>query len=790
MHRVFAAIGAFSVRFRWLVVAGWVAAAVLASYFFPSLASVTKANNTDFLPASTPSMQAAQLASPFQGANLTPVSVIVTRNTGQLTRSDAAAIGKLRTVLRRVSGVSAVHDLGTSPDGEADQLLVLANLPKGAEGPAKTLVAKLRAGISAEHLPGDLQAHLAGPVAVQVDSQAASGGTGGSVQRLSVLFILVLLFLIFRSLLAPLVTLAPAFLVVELAGPLIGELTKAGLQVSTLSQLMLIVLILGAGTDYGLFLVFRVREERRRGRDSRAAIVEALARVGESITFSAGTVIAALLSLLLATFGIYSSLGVPLAIGVALMLLAGLSLLPALLAIFGNAVFWPARTRSGQATSGWWGRIAGRVVSRPVITLGVGLALFGALAVASTGYQASGFGSALTPPPGSDSAAGTAALDAHFPKAQANPTNVILRFAQPVWSDPAVLAKTEAALRSSPLFTQVNGPLSPNGATLRVSQLVALHRLLGNPRSLPPLPPAGSPVPVLAWRVYHAESQYISPDGRTLQYDAALAAGAPSTTAAMNAVPAIRSGVASIARSVGARRWGVAGQAPAIYDVSHVSNADLLHVIPVAILVIAVLLALVMRSLVAPAYLIASVALSYLAALGLAVLIFDKIGGGSGLTFILPFLMFLFLLALGEDYNILVMSRIREEARSLPLRQAVSRALGVTGTTVTSAGLVLAGTFAVFAIAGGQGSGGSQIRDVGTGLALGVLMDTFLVRTLLVPSTAVLLGRWNWWPSRLDQGGAAPVAAELATPPAELATPPAELATPRAEAATRPGRDV
>jgi RND superfamily putative drug exporter len=172
-------------------------------------------------------------------------------------------------------------------------------------------------------------------------------------------------------------------------------------------------------------------------------------------------------------------------------------------------------------------------------------------------------------------------------------------------------------------------------------------------------------------------------------------------------------------------------------------------VIPIAIIVIGVLLALVMRSLVAPLYLIASVAISYFAALGFAVLVFIELGGASGITFILPFLLFIFLLALGEDYNILVMTRIREEAHRMSLREAVSRAVSVTGTTVTSAGLVLAGTFAVFAVIGGRGSGGSQIRDVGIGLAVGVIMDTFVVRTVLVPCTAVLLGRWNWWPSKI-----------------------------------------
>jgi RND superfamily putative drug exporter len=176
-------------------------------------------------------------------------------------------------------------------------------------------------------------------------------------------------------------------------------------------------------------------------------------------------------------------------------------------------------------------------------------------------------------------------------------------------------------------------------------------------------------------------------------------------------------------------------------------------VIPIAIAIIGILLALVMRSLVAPLYLIVSVGLSYLAALGLSVLLFVEIAGDGGLVFFLPFLMFIFLLALGEDYNILVMSRIREEAQRLPLKEAVSRAMVATGTTVTSAGLVLGGTFSVFAIVGAQ-QGSTQFRDVGAGLALGVLMDTFLVRTLLVPSTVVLLGRWNWWPSAMSRPGA------------------------------------
>ncbi len=172
---------------------------------------------------------------------------------------------------------------------------------------------------------------------------------------------------------------------------------------------------------------------------------------------------------------------------------------------------------------------------------------------------------------------------------------------------------------------------------------------------------------------------------------------------------------------------------------------------PIAVVVIGIVLALVLRSLVAPLYLLASVAVSYLASLGLAVIVFIYIAHQGGLTFILPFLMFLFLLALGEDYNILVMSRIREEASRLPLRQAVVKAVGATGSTVTSAGLVLAGTFAVFAIVGARQSGGSQVESIGFGLAVGILLDTFVVRTVLVPATVTLFGRLNWWPAAMGR---------------------------------------
>ena len=767
IHAIFGGIGAFAVKFRWFVIAAWLIAAFAVPHFLPSLSSVTQGNNSAFLPASAPSEQAAELAAPFGATNLVPVQVVAAVNQGTLSASDTTWLATLQHDLAAVPTVVSVRDLGRSADQQAEQLQVLSDVNQASQPDQTTLVKNIRAQIVTAAAPAGLQVHLAGQIAINVDQQTKSGNTGNQVEYVSVIFILILLLLIFRSLLAPLITLIPAFFAVAIAGPLVGEAAHAGLKVSVIAQLLLIVLVLGAGTDYGLFLVFRVRENLREGQDPKDAVRAAVMRVGETITFSALTVIAALLSLLVATFQIYSELGIPLAIGIGTMLLAGLTLLPALLAVFGRAAFWPSKTKAGTGKEGLWGRIAARLVRRPAIPLVIGVLVFGALAIGVASYQPGGFGGSISAPTGSDSAAGQALLAKHFPASSANPTNLVYKLSQPVWADPAAGAAATRQLAASSLFTGVTGPLNPAGVTLTQAQYQALHTALGNPAALPSVPPANSTVPLQRYEVYRATAQYVSPDGRTIQFETGLKAGDPSTTAALNAVPAIRTEAAAVAKTLGATAYGVAGEAPAFYDISHISDSDLAHVFPVAIIVIGLLLCLVIRSLVAPLYLIASVALSFFAALGLSALLFIKLGGESGLTFILPFLMFIFLLALGEDYNILVMSRIREEAQNLPLREAVSRAVGATGTTVTSAGLVLAGTFSVFALVGGRQSGGSQIVDVGVGLALGILMDTFVVRTILVPCTVVLLGRWNWWPSKLGRAHQPPGAASApATEPA------------------------
>src|SRR5664279_311202 len=748
MSRFFTSLGRFSVRFRFLIVVAWIAVTILAVHFLPSLGDVAKDTTSGFLPATSPSMQAAAMAAPFQDASLAPATLVVARS-GGLTAADNAAVDRLEARIRGVDRVKVVIDLGISSDGQARQALVEAAVIAFSAGPeAQGVVDALRSTFTSTPTPAGLQIHLTGQLATQIDTVAASGSSQNQTQELSLLFIVVLLLLAFRAVLAPIVTLLPALFVLVLSGPVIAEATKIGVQVSSITQLLLIVLILGAGTDYGVFLVFRVREELRRGLTPQEAVVRSVSRVGESITFSALTVIAALVSLVVAEFAFYQSLGPALAIGIGLMLLAGLTLLPALLAIFGRAVFWPTGASAhSDSQRGLWDRIGVVVTRRPGITLVVGVALFAGLGATLLTTGVAGFGDVSSSPSGTDSAAGSALIATHFPSSTTGRSAVLLQFQTSVWDDPSVLARAQAGLAGLSEFSGLVGPLNPNGIPVTTDQLTQLHTSLGPARQLPTTP-ATTAVPAQLYDAYRATGQLISPDGHTIQFSVEFANGDASSPAVLDSVPAMRADVDRVARTVGAAASGVYGQIAFASDVSHISGSDLDRIIPIVAVLIALLLAIVLRSLVAPLYLVASIVLSYLAALGLVGIVFVHLGGQDGISFILPFLMFVFLMALGSDYNILIMSRIREEAHTLPLRDAVARAIGRTGSTITTAGMILGGTFAVLAVAGGSGGGG-QIQQIGYGVAAGVLMDTFLLRSLLVPSLVVLLGSANWWPSHL-----------------------------------------
>ena len=745
---MFAALGRSTVRFRWLIIAGWLVATVVLTMALPSLSSVEKNSNSQFLPSSAASVQAAELARPFSSTTTSDATYVAAVPSGTLSSADNLAIDRAEQAMRSLPKVSAVVDGGESANGRARSALIEARVPSNATARDKVaVVAGLRSTFTTSGSPPGLEMHLTGSLARSVDQQNQNGRAQTLTEVLSVLFIMALLLLTFRALLAPLVALLPSAVALIAAGPVIAAASHLGVQVSDLTPILLVVVLLGAGTDYGLFLIFRIREELRRGREVHEAVSFSLCKVGESITFSGLTVIGALATVVVASFGLYQGLGPALAIGIAVALLANLTLLPALLAVLGRSVFWPRIPRMGHHRGGTWGRIAGRVVGRPVLTLTIGLIIFGGLAVSMLAYAPSGFNDP-PPPATSDSGRGQAILAADYPSAEVDPTNVVFRLKTSVWHDPELLATAQRELLRTGEFSSVTGALDPNGMPISAAALAEAHdqlASLGPAAELPAVPADGAAMSSAAYRDYQASAQFISADGRTIQFETSLRAGSPDGTAAAAAIPAIRAAVTGVAHSIGATTSGVNGDAALAADVGSISQNDLFTIIPIVMIVLALLLAVVLRSLIAPLYLVISVGLSYLASLGLAVLVFELIGGQDGINFVLPFFMFIFIMALGQDYNILVMTRIREEAHHAPIRVAVKRAVEATGTTVTSAGLILAGTFGVL-----TATGNAQVQEIGLGLAAGILLDTFLVRTLLVPSVVVLLGRWNWWPSKLS----------------------------------------
>jgi RND superfamily putative drug exporter len=744
---MFEAIARFSVKFRWLIIIVWLLAVPITAKALPSLTSVTKSNNSAFLPSSSPSQKASSLTTPFQGKNTsTTATIVASSSSGPLSAADLQAITQVEAKVKQLQSVSLVKEQATSKDGEVQEILVGTSSSGFGTG-SMQFVSNVRNTFSKVQSPGGLSFHLTGTLAEDVDSNNSNNSARNNTQIFIILFIILLLFVVYRSLLAPLITLIPAALSLVIASPIIAESTKIGVQVSPITQLLLIVLLLGAGTDYGIFLVFRVREELRKGHEPKEAVVRALSKVGKVITFSALTVSAALLSLLLASFGFYKGLGPALAIGIGVLLVAGLTLLPALLTVFGRAAFWPIKNRVVKEQKiGVWGRVADRVITHPVLTLIIGTVLLGSLITGLIGYKTGGFNN-TGPPPKSDSATGSQIIAEHFPATSNNPQELLLKFNKPVWNDLGVVAKAQQELASDSVFKSISGPINSGGNSLSVATISALHKVLGPPNLLPEIPPTNLTISPQLYQAYRSITQYISPDGDTVQFYALLTSGPSGSTAASQAVPAVRSALAATATSVGASDNGLVSQDAFIYDITHISTDDLYKIVPVVLIIIAVLLAILLRSLVAPWYLILTVGLSYLATLGFANIVFVHLShNSSGLSFFLPFLLFIFGMALGEDYNILVMSRIREEAHDdVSLRAAITKAVGFTGTTVTSAGLILAGTFGVLGIVGGQ----SEVQQIGFSIAFGILLDTFFVRTLFVPSIAVLLGKWNWWPSKL-----------------------------------------
>jgi RND superfamily putative drug exporter len=552
-----------------------------------------------------------------------------------------------------------------------------------------------------EETPGGLEVYVTGSLGFNADFEEVFGDIDVKVLLVTVVLVVVLLLLIYRSPVIALIPLVVVGIAYTIARGLVYLYAESGATVSDNGATILVVLMFGVGTDYCLLLVSRYREELRRHQDKHEAMALAIRRSGPAILASGLTVALTMLVLLVATIGSTNSLGPVAAIGVTVAFVAGLTLLPALLTITGRRGFWPRRHMvefspggGTEEREGIWRRVGQRVLRRPGAALGVTLVLFGIGALGLLAYQEDYSVQNFFKNP-TESADGFTVMQQAFPAGALVPTTVLVERLDGEVTDEDIAAVRDAA-------QGVDGVASIDAGDARSTD-GGVARL-------------------------------------TLIFD-----DDPFEAAALERVAILRDAVHGAAPD-GVRVLvgdGTAVQA----DFNDAAARDLRLIVPLALLVIFVILAVLLQALVAPVLLIASVIVSFLGTLGLSVAFFIYVIGDTGVDNSLPTYAFIFLVALGIDYTIFLMSRVREEARHHGTREGTLRALAATGPVITSAGIILAGTFAVLLTLPV-----TFIFDLGFMVAVGILLDTFIVRTIMVPALIELVGDRVWWPSTA-QGG-------------------------------------
>jgi RND superfamily putative drug exporter len=667
-------------RAKWLIVLAWIIVVAVVSPFAAKLTDVQKNDATAWLPGNAESLKVSQLEAQFPGGDTQP-AVVVYHRAGGLTDADRAAAEADRQALAQRFPDTPPSDVVPSEDGAA--LLYAIPLHATADDDPQADVKAIRAAVKQSAQSAGLDVKVTGPAGFVADLIDVFGGIDVTLLLASAAVVAVLLLFTYRS---PFVWLVPllavAFANQAASGAVYGLAKHAGLTVNGQSGGILPVLVFGAGTDYALLLIARYREELRRHEDKHEAMAVALGKAGPAVLASGGTVIMGLLCLLAADLNSNRSLALVGALGIAGALCAMLTLLPAVLVIFGRRLFWPFVPRFGSAPheeSGAWSRI-GRAVShrpRPVwigtaVVLGVlALGLFGLNTNLS---QEDSFRNTV------DSITGQQLLAASYPAGAGAPSTVIAR------ADAA--DAVQAAISDAPGVASVR--------------------------------PSGVAVELVSYSV-------------TLNAD-------PSTPAAFDSVELLRERVHAVPNAE-----AIVGGSDAVnLDVAKANSHDRKVVMPLVLLVVLIILALLLRAIVAPVLLILTVVLSFAASLGTGVLVFKHIFHFGGVDPSIPLLAFVFLVALGIDYNIFLMSRVHEESATLGTRAGTLRGLAVTGGVITSAGLVLAATFAVLGVLPLV-----SMTELGFIVAFGVLLDTSIVRSVLVPALCMDLDRRIWWPSRL-----------------------------------------
>lgn len=782
---MFRRLAVLSERFAWPVVALWLVAGIALTLTAPSLEEVGTQDTAEFLPSDAPSQQADQLLQRlFPNDPTRDSAILVFSRRGTLTEADRAYVASVSEYLRSPSGGTAVKQVQTvatspelapflrAPDGGAELMIVGLNAPPFS-APVNRFVEGLRQHFEGTAPPG-LSTHVTGIAGLATDQANAITESFDRTAIVSVLLVLLILCLIFRSAVTPfipLLTIGFGFLV---ARGLIGFMAGAGVNVSSQVETFMVVMIFGAGTDYCLFAVARYREELQRGDPIPATLRRAMTAVGAVIAASAGTVIVGFASQVTARSGIYKTMGPSIGLAIFVTLVASLTLAPALLRIAGRAAFWPGRLdaqQSGEAATARWERVAARVKQRPAVVLLAGVIIL-QIPAAGMGWFEQSFDLVNELPPDAGARQGFEALSEHFPGGTLSPIYLVIATHEGIVADDRLAAvdKLTDELRSLPGVGEVRSVTQPAGAPLTietaerfglsaggVGQSTAGFGIDPNQVDVTPLfnamaSPSGLRFTGPVLRAYPQIKErlrfLIGQDDRSTRLILALD-GNPYANEALDTFRRIDdAAAASLAGGpLAGARLAVGGPTSFYVDLRAAGNEDFRLITAVLLGGIFIVLALLLRSIVAPFYLLATVVLSYLATMGIAVTVFQSIGGAEGLSFWLPPMLFIILVALGADYNIFIMSRIREEADAgHEIHEAAARGLVLTGGVITSAGLILAGTFAALMLAPLP-----NMRQIGFAVTLGVLIDTFIVRTLLVPSATMLLGRWAFWPSSIGQ---------------------------------------
>lgn len=696
-------------RSKWVVLAAWIVAMVVMSPLGGKLADETRDDTASFLPESAESTEVVEQLEDDFDAGETTKGLIVYQRDGGLTDADAERIAADAQGIRQVpDDVKLTEEIavplqpGSPPElvSENREVAYTVLTVESDFDQLSTSGEKIREIVDEDPVDG-LTVKVTGDVGFFADAEEVFSDFDFKLLLATVILVLVLLGAIYRAVLVALTPIIVVFLAYTVAQGFIYLYAESGAIVSSNATGILIVLMFGVGTDYCLLLVSRYREELHRHEDKHEAMQLALRQSGPAILASGMTVALAMLVLIIADSRNTNTLGPVAAIGVTSAMVAGLTLLPALLTIFGRAGFWPRKgnvaydpSSAAGGRTGVWRRIGDKVLQSPGTALLVTAVAFGAAALGVLAYKVD-YSSTSFFKQSVDSVEGFRLIEDNFDAGLNAPTTV--------------------------LVTREGGSATDADINAAVQGLQGAEGVAG-------ATPTG----------------LRSDDGSTASIEIVLDRD-PYTKDALNLVPGIRDSVSDLGSGATAL---VGGGAALQYDFDEATESDLKKIAPIALLVIAIILALLLRALVAPLVLIASVIFSFLATLGISILIIRYVVGDPGLDASIPTFAFIFLVALGIDYTIFLMARVREEARNHGTREGMLRALTVTGPVITSAGIILAGTFSVL-----MTLPVTFTFDLGLMVALGILLDTFIVRTIMVPAAVELIGDKVWWPSTA-QGGA------------------------------------